>query len=91
MHYIPPPPPGGLGMGLTQTNRIPPKNELEQQIKYLQKQMANMNAPEQDYTMKDICPYTFDKSIPMPLFPPHFVTAKFDKHRGKGDPKPHLR
>lgn len=27
----------------------------------------------------------------MPPFLPHFMTPKFDKYRGKGDPKTHIR
>lgn len=49
-----------------------------------------MHAPKQNYTMNDIYPYPFDKSIPMTPFPPHFVTPKFDKYKGKGDPMAHI-
>lgn len=57
----------------------------------LQKKMADMNTPKLDYTMRDVCLYPFNKSIPVPPFPPHLVTPKFDKYRDKGDPKAHIR
>lgn len=37
-----------------------------------------------------ICPYPYEKSIPIPPFPPHFVVPKFDKYKGKEDPKAHI-
>ncbi|GLJ23128.1 hypothetical protein SUGI_0436420 [Cryptomeria japonica] len=78
-------------MGYGPRSRSPPTNNLEQQIKDLQKKMEDINTPKPTYTMRDICPYPFDKSIPMPPFPTHFVMPKFDKYRGKGDPKAHIR
>jgi len=43
------------------------------------------------YSFEDICPYPFDRSIHMPPFPKYFETPKFDKYKGKGDPREHLR
>ncbi|GLJ07896.1 hypothetical protein SUGI_0076310 [Cryptomeria japonica] len=85
------PPHTGSGMGYGPRSWSPPKNNLEQQIRDLQKKMKDINTPKPTYTMRDICPYPFEKSIPMPPFPTHFVTPKFDKYRGKGDPKAHIR
>lgn len=86
-----PPPIGVSSMGYGPRSRSPPKSNLEQQIRDLQKKMEDINTLKPTYTMRDICPYPFDKSIPMPPFPTHFVTPKFDKYRGKGDPKAHIR
>ncbi|GLJ20143.1 hypothetical protein SUGI_0365630 [Cryptomeria japonica] len=86
-----PPPIGASSMGYGPRSRSPPKSNLEQQIRDLQKKMEDINTPKPTYTMRDICPYPFDKSIPMPPFPTHFVMPKFDKYRGKGDPKAHIR
>lgn len=90
MHY-PLPPPSGSGMGYGPRSWSPPKNNLEQQIKDLQKKMKDINTPKLDYTMRDICLYPLDRSIPMPPFPPHFVTPNFDKYKGKGDIKTYIR
>lgn len=86
-----PPQMGVSNMGYATRNQSPPKNNLEQQIRDLQKKVEDMGTSKPTYTMRDICPYPFDKSIPMPPFPPHFVTPKFDKYRGRGDPKAHIR
>lgn len=72
-------------MGYGPRSQSPPKNNLEQQVKDLQKKMEDINTPKPTYTMREICPYPFDKSIPMHPFPTHFMTPKFDKYRGKGD------
>ncbi|GLJ36063.1 hypothetical protein SUGI_0723640 [Cryptomeria japonica] len=90
MQYAPPPI-GASNIGYGSRSRSPPKSNLEQQIRDLQKKMEDINTPRPTYTMRDICPYPFDKSIPMPPFPAHFVMPKFDKYRGKGDPKAHIR
>lgn len=75
-------------MGYGPRSQFLPKRNLEQQIKDLQKKIEDINNPKPYYTMRDICPYPFDRRIPMP---PHFVTPKFDKYKGKGDPKAHIR
>lgn len=41
--------------------------------------------------MEDLCPYPFDRTLYMPPFPPHFETPRFNKYRGKGDPRDHVR
>ncbi|GLJ58138.1 hypothetical protein SUGI_1421190 [Cryptomeria japonica] len=86
-----PPPICASSMGYGPRSQSPPKSNLEQQIRDLQKKMEDINTPKPTYTMRDICPYPFYKSIPMPPFPTHFVMPKFDKYRGKGDPKAHIR
>jgi len=43
------------------------------------------------YSLEEICPYPFDRSLYMPPFPKHFEMQKFDKYKGKGDPQDHLR
>lgn len=41
--------------------------------------------------MEDLRPYPYDRSLYMPPFPQHFESPKFDKYRGKGDPRDHIR
>jgi len=41
--------------------------------------------------LDDIYPYPFDGTLYMPPFPKNFETPKFDKYKGKGDPREHLR
>lgn len=50
-----------------------------------------MGRDKKNYTMEDLRPYPCDRSLYMPPFPPHFETLKFDKYRGKGDPRDHIR
>lgn len=50
-----------------------------------------MHATTKNYTMQDICPYPYNKIIPMPPFHPHFMKPNFDKYRGKEDPMAHIR
>ena len=43
------------------------------------------------FKFENDCPYPFDKSIMMTLFPKHFEVPKFDKFRGKSDPVTHVK
>jgi len=43
------------------------------------------------YSFEDICPNPFDRTLYKPPFPKNFETPKFDKYKGKGDPRDHLR
>jgi len=43
------------------------------------------------YSLEDISPYPFDKSLKMNAFPFQFEVPKFDKYKGKGDPRDHIR
>lgn len=38
-----------------------------------------------------ICPYPFNPSISTIPFPKHFEILKFDKYKGRGDPRDHLQ
>lgn len=60
---------------------------LAQQMDNLQKQMTSMQTVDdkKSYTMEDLCPYPFDRSLYMPPFPLHFENPRFDKYRGKCD------
>lgn len=64
---------------------------MAQQVQNLQRQMTNMKIENEKkiYTMKDLHPYPFDRTLYMRPFPQHFETPKFDKYRGKGDPLDH--
>jgi len=48
-------------------------------------------ASTKHYTLEDISPYPFDMSLIMIPFPSNFEVPKFDKYRGKGDPRDHIR
>lgn len=43
------------------------------------------------YTLDDICPYPFDRSLNMIPFPKHCEIPKFDRYNGKSDPVDHVR
>lgn len=66
---------------------------LTQQVQNLQKQMVRIQARKEKkkYTMEDLRAYPYDRSLYMLAFPPHFETPKFDKYKGKGDPRDHIR
>lgn len=42
------------------------------------------------YSINEICPYPFDRSLNMIPFPPNSDIPKFDKYDGKGDPRDHV-
>lgn len=44
-----------------------------------------------NYTLEDIFPYPFDRSIPMIPFPQNFEIPTFDNYKGKGDPHKHIK
>lgn len=66
---------------------------LAHQVENLQKQMTNMQTvnDKKSYTMEDLHPYPFDRTLYMPPFPPHFETPRFDKYRGKGDVRDYVQ
>lgn len=45
----------------------------------------------QRYSLEDICPYPFDKSLNMIPFPPNYEIPKYNKYNGKTDPQDHVR
>lgn len=49
------------------------------------------NSFEQVFKFDDLCPYPFDKSIMTMPFPKHFEMTRFDKYKGKGDPRHHVK
>lgn len=46
---------------------------------------------KKSYTMEALFPYSFDRTLYTPPFPPHFKTPKFDNYRGKGNTRDHVR
>lgn len=42
------------------------------------------------YTFKEICPYLYDPSISVAPYPVGFKIPKFEKYKGKGDPRDHV-
>lgn len=63
---------------------------LRQQIQDLTQQV-NSGRSQKQSSLKDICPYPFDRHMIMPPFPCNFKTLKFDKYKGKGDPTDYVR
>lgn len=66
---------------------------LTQQIKALQGQVRELQGgtTTKKYTLEDICPYPFDRSLNMIPFPKHCEIPKFDRYNGKTDPIDHVR
>lgn len=66
---------------------------LAQQVQNLQRQMTNMQTrnEKKSYTMEDLRPYPFDRTLYLLPFPPHFETLRFDKYIRKGDPQDHVK
>lgn len=46
---------------------------------------------EQVFKFDELYPYPYDKSIMVMPFPKHFEMPKFDKCKGKGDPRYHVK
>lgn len=53
--------------------------------------MLQTRGIKRSYTPQDLYPNPFDRNIYMPPFPENFSVPKFDKYRGKGHPKDHIR
>lgn len=72
---------------------VNPLNILVQQIQDLQAQVVKMQSrtSTKQYSLEDIYPYKFDKILVMLPFPPNFKIPKFDKYKGKGDPRDHIK
>jgi len=70
-----------------------PPQDLTTVVQSLIQKVDNMQTggKRKHYSFEDICPYPFDRTLYMPPFPKNFETPKFDKCKGKGDPRDHLR
>jgi len=70
-----------------------PIEALTQELDKLKKQFVNLqvSGTNKSYSMEDLCPFPFDKSIYMPPFPLNFTAPNFNKYRGKGSPIEHVR
>lgn len=69
-----------------------PLTTLMQQLQALQQQMEDMQqGTTTRYSLEDICPYPFDRSLNMAPFPPNSEIPKYDKYNGKSDPRDHIR
>lgn len=66
---------------------------LAQQIEKMQTQIKALQtkSTKKLYTEQDLCPNPFDKILYMPPFPKHFEAPNFEKYKGKGNPKDHIR
>ena len=43
------------------------------------------------YQYEELCPYPFDKTMTLQPFPNKFDMPKFEKYKGKGDPRDHVK
>ena len=58
---------------------------LQQQIQDIQR------GTTKQYSLDEICPYPFDKTLNMIPFPHNYDFPKYDKYNGRSDPIDHVR
>ena len=90
-----------LGHNLVYQQRIPTgindellqSDTIAQQLEMLRRKIDALEAKgtKKLYTDQDLCPNPFDKSLYMPPFPKHFEAPNFEKYKGNGNPKDHIR
>lgn len=70
-----------------------PMADVRQQIESLKLEISNLKigTSSKNYSLEDIAPYPFDRSLVMKPFPFQFGIPKFDKYKGKGDPRDHIQ
>jgi len=70
-----------------------PMEEMRKQLENLTQQISDLKTGTnaKNYYLEDIAPYSFAKSLIMKPFPYRFEVPKFDKYKGKGDPRYHIR
>lgn len=49
------------------------------------KEKMQVSKTKKTYSMEELCPYPFDRSIYMPPSPPQFNVPNFNKYKGNGD------
>jgi len=70
-----------------------PPTIMEVKLTEVQQQLSDLTFghTKKTFSLEEVCTYHFDRSLPMIAFPQNFTIPKFDKYKGKGDPKDHLR
>jgi len=70
-----------------------PPTMMELKIMKVQQKLFDLTFghTKKTFSLEEACPYPFDRSLPMIPFPQNFTIPKFDKYKGKGDPKDHIR
>lgn len=63
---------------------------LQQEVESLTQQLHS-GVKTNQFSLNDICPYPFDRSLHMPPFPQGFETPKFKNYQGNRDPHDHVR
>jgi len=65
-----------------------PPTMIELKIMEVQQQLSDLmfGHTKKTFSLEEVCPYPFDRSLPMIPFPHNFTILKFDKYKGKGDP-----
>jgi hypothetical protein len=67
-------------------------DNLAQQVQVLQCQLQDMQSgTTKRYSLDDICPYPFDRTLNMIPFPHNCDFPNYDKYNGRSDPIDHLR
>lgn len=67
------------------------QNDVTTQIRLLSQQVLDLQSGKTMKTSSNLCPYLFDKSLAMKLFPKGFEIPKFDKYQGTGNPEDHIK
>ena len=78
---------GALGSGVLTP---PPVKSKWEEMKNALKALKD-GTDSKTFKFENDCPYPFDKTITMTLFPKHFEIPKFEKFRGKSDPVTHVK
>lgn len=70
-----------------------PPTTMELKLAEVQQQLVDLTFghTKKTFSLEEVCPYPFDRSLQMIPFPPNFTIPKFDKYKGRGDLKDHLR
>lgn len=71
---------------------VTPYDVLANQMLALQKKMETMTlSNKKTYSIQELCPYSFDRTLYMPPFPPNYVMPTLPKYKGRGNPIEHVR
>jgi len=83
----------GTDKGKKTTNSTTPLDMLTKQVQTLQQQLVDLQTrtSTKHYSLEEISSYPFNKSLNMIPFPLRFEVLKFNKYRGKGDLRDHIR
>lgn len=68
---------------------------LTREVQYMKATLASLHERNvgsiRKYQYEELCPYPFDKAMTLQPFPKKFDMPKFDKYKGKGDQRDHVK